>query len=328
MDISTSYMGKRIKNPIIIGSSGLTSHIDTLKKCEDYGAGAVILKSLFEEQILADKKVLMQQDEMYFWYPEAVEYVDNFSKEQGVEAYIKLVEDAKKALDIPVIASVNCVSPKIWPEFSAHIQKAGADGIELNIFVPPSNINTTSNQIENLYMEIVDEVGKNVSIPISVKVGMYFTNLAQTLFKLSNTSIDSLVLFNRYYRPDIDIANFRVVPGNILSTPEEITLCIRWTALLSNKLNCNLVSSTGIHDYEAVIKQILCGASAVQLCSILYKNGLEHIEVILKDLEKWMSSKNYLTLANIKGKMAGDEEIRNAFDRVQFMKKSTGEIKP
>ncbi len=326
MDLSTTYMGIKIDNPLIVSSSGLTSSTENIKKCAGHGAGAVVLKSLFEEQIVVDKNRLNNQDDMYFWYPEALDYVGKFSKEHGVEEYLILLEKAKNVVSIPIIASINCVTPRDWPEFARKLENAGADGLELNIFIPPTNINLTGYKMEETYMEIIREVRKNVSIPISVKVGYYFTNIFRTLFKISNLEIEALVMFNRYYRPDIDIDKLQLISNNVYSNPEEITLTLRWIALLSGKVKCDLIAATGIHDYTGVVKQIMAGAKAVQLCSTLYINGVSYITQIIKDLENWMKEKRYEDLNAFRGAITKLEENCVAFERVQFMKKTTGKL--
>lgn len=324
MDLSTTFMGIKIANPLIVSSSGLTSNADKVKECADNGAGAVVLKSLFEEQLITPKKKLISQDEMYFWYPEAMDFVNSLSIEEGTTAYLKLIESAKKAVSIPVMASINCVTPGEWPKFAREIEKAGADGIELNIFIPPTNINLTGYKIEESYVDIIHEVRKNVDIPIAVKVGFYFTSLYRMLYKISSMDVNSLVLFNRYYRPDIDIENLRVVAQNVYSSPHEITLSLRWIALLYGNIQKELVAATGIHDYQGVIKQILAGASAVQICSTLYKNGISYINTLIGDIENWMKQKGYSNLAAFRGLVAKNEENTAAFERLQFMKKTTG----
>jgi dihydroorotate dehydrogenase (fumarate) len=326
MNLSTTFLGHAIENPFIVASSGLTSTVQSIKKCADSGAGAVVLKSLFEEQIIADKKTLLQHDDMYFWYPEALDYVGSFSREQGIQEYLGLIDKAKKAVKIPVVASINCVSPLEWPKFAKEIKNAGADGLELNIFIPPTNLKLTGYKIEETYLDIVQEVKKETDLPIAVKVGYYFTNIYRMLFKLSNLEINSMVLFNRYYRPDIDIETLKVVTNNVYSSPVEITLALRWIALLSSKVKCELIGATGIHDYQGVVKNILAGGSAVQLCTTLYKNGLEYMAVMRKDLEKWMSSKGYNDLKSFRGLISRSEENGAAFERVQFMKKTTGSL--
>jgi dihydroorotate dehydrogenase (fumarate) len=326
MDLSTTYMGVKIANPIIVASSGLTSSADGVKECADAGAGAVVLKSLFEEQIVTGKDALINQDDMYFWYPQAIDFVKTFSKEEGFDAYLKLIEDAKKAVSIPVMASINCVTPWEWPKFATEIEKSGADGLELNIFIPPTNINLTGYKIEETYMDIIHEVRKNVEIPIAVKVGFYFTSLYRTLYKISNLDINSLVLFNRYFRPDIDIETMRVVAQNVYSSPHEITLSLRWIALLYSKISKELVAATGIHDYQGVIKQILAGASSVQICSTLYSHGIQYIRTLLDEVQQWMTKKGYNDLSSFRGLVARNEENTAAFERVQFMKKTAGKL--
>ena len=324
MDLSTTFMGIKIANPLIVSSSGLTGAADKVKECADAGAGAVVLKSLFEEQIVTGKNTIISQDDMYFWYPQAIDFINNFSKGEGISTYLRLIEAAKKSVSIPVMASINCVTPWEWPRFAADIEKSGADGIELNIFIPPTNINLTGYKIEETYMDIIHEVRKNVEIPIAVKVGFYFTSLYRTLYKISNLDINSLVLFNRYFRPDIDIDNMRVVAQNAFSSPHEITLTLRWIALLYGKINKELVAATGIHDYQGVIKQILAGATAVQVCSTLYKNGVSYVGTLLDGIREWMTRKGYENLDSFRGLVARNEENTAAFERVQFMRKNTG----
>jgi len=250
----------------------------------------------------------------------------NFSKEHGIKEYLKLIEDAKKAVDIPVIASINCVTPREWPFFAKELVNAGADGLELNIFIPPTNINLTGYKMEETYIEIIREVKKNVDIPVGAKIGYYFTNLYRTIFKISNLEIDNIVLFNRYYRPDIDIERIKIISNNIFSNPEELTLALRWIALLSGKVNCGLIAATGVHDYTGIVKQLLAGASAVQVSTTLYQNGIGYISTMIKELEEWMKRKNYADIQSFKGKITNDEDNCVAFERVQFMRKTTGEI--
>lgn len=326
MDLSSSFMGIKIANPLIVSSSGLTNNVDNVKACADNGAGAVVLKSLFEEQLITKSSSMINQDEMFFWYPEAVQFVNSLSKEEGLSGYLKLIENAKKAVNIPVVASINCVTSEEWPKFAAEIEKSGADGLELNIFIPPTNINLTGYKMEEAYVDIIHEVRKHISIPLAVKVGYYFTNLYRMLYRISNLDVNSLVLFNRYYRPDIDIENLRVVAQNVYSSPHEITLSLRWIALISSRIHTEIVAATGIHDHQGVIKQLLAGATSVQLCSTLYKNGLSHLGVILNDLENWMKHKGYENLDAFRGLIAKNEANTAAFERVQFMKKSTGQF--
>jgi dihydroorotate dehydrogenase (fumarate) len=322
MDLSSTFMGIKIANPLIVASSGLTDTAEKVKACADNGAGAVVLKSLFEEQMITPKSTMENKDDMFFWYPEAIQFVNKFSKEVGLSAYLKLIEECKKTVNIPVIASINCVTPNEWPAFASKIAEAGADGIELNIFIPPTNINLTGYKMEETYIDIIHEVRKNVQIPIGVKVGYFFTNLYRMIYKISNLDVNSLVLFNRYYRPDIDIENLRVIGQNVYSSPHELTLSLRWIALVSKRIHTEIVAATGIHDANGVVKQLLAGAMSVQVCSTLYLNGMSYLSTILADLKNWMKQKGYENLDSFRGLVAENDENTAAFERVQFMKKS------
>jgi dihydroorotate dehydrogenase (fumarate) len=309
-----------------VGSSGLTHTTENVIKCAKAGAGAVILKSLFEEQLITDKRRLLGQDDMYFWYPEAMDQVGSISKEHGTDAYLKLISESKKSVDIPVFASLNCISASEWPSFAKKIESAGADGIELNIFIPPTRITSKAQQIEKTYFEIIKAVRSQVSLPLAVKMGFFFTSLASMIYKISKTGIKSVVLFNRYYRPDIDIDKIKIVTENVYSSPGEITLALRWIALLSSKIDCELVASTGIYDAEGVIKYLLAGAFSIQLCSVLYKNKLTSIEKIRRGLEGWMRQKGYNSINDFKGIISKMHEAEPVFDRVQFIRKTTGKL--
>jgi len=321
MDLSTEYMGLKLKNPIIVSSSKLTGDIKNIKKCADVGAGAIVLKSLFEEQLIADSNLLMDQDMKYFWFPEAIDHINKHSKERGLQQILKLIKEAKEHSDIPIIASINCITSHEWPQFAKTLEDAGADGIELNIAIFPFDKYMSCADIADKYIDIVKEVKKFVNVPVSVKMGNYFTNLVQMTNRLDEAGADALVLFNRYYRPDIDIETEQVVRENILSSPIEVTKSLRWVALLSPQLNCDIAAATGIHDYKGVVKQLLAGAAATQICSTLFNNGLSYIDTMLYDLEKWMQKKGYQSIAEFKGKVANKEENSQRFERMQFLKK-------
>jgi dihydroorotate dehydrogenase (fumarate) len=325
MDLSTTYMGLELKNPIIVSSSRLTSDIKNIKKCGEKGAGAIVLKSLFEEQLLADPKKLMEQDEQYFWFPEAVDFLNSHAREQGLAEYLTLIQEAKKETSVPIIASINCNTPNEWPRFATKLEEAGADGLELNIAIMPVDDGITSLEIESTYGEIVSEVKKYVSIPIAVKIGPFFTNIMGLVRKLESTGADAVVIFNRFYRPDIDIDNVKVVRGDILSSPEEMTLSLRWVSLLAGKVSCDIAANTGIYDVESVIKQLLAGAAATQICSTLYKNGIKYIGTLISDLEEWGEKHNYASLSQFQGKLGRDESQSAAFERIQYMRKTLTE---
>ena len=321
MDLSTEYMGLKLKNPIIVSSSKLTSEIDNIKKCADQGAGAIVLKSLFEEQLIADSNSLMDQDIKYFWFPEAIEHINRHSKEYGLKQILELIRQAKDYTDIPIMASINCISAHEWPQFARTLEEAGADAIELNISLLPFDKYTSCGDIADMYIEIVRKVKEHVDLPVSVKLGNYFTNIIQMAHRMQDAGADGLVLFNRYYRPDIDITSEKVVRDNVLSSPLEVTKSLRWVALLSPQLDIDIAAGTGIHDYSGVVKQLLAGASATQICSTLFVNGLSYIDTILFDLQKWMQKHNYSSLSEFKGKVARTEGNSVKFERLQFLKK-------
>jgi len=320
MDFSTEYMGLKLKNPIIVSSSKLTGDINNIKKCADVGAGAIVLRSLFEEQLIADSNALMDQDIKYFWFPEAIEHINKYSKEYGLNQTLDLIKEAKAYANIPIIASINCISAHEWPQFAKKLEDAGADAIELNIAIFPFDIYVSCGDIADKYIEIVEKVKKYVNIPVSVKMGSYFTNLLQIAHRMDRADVDGLVMFNRYYRPDIDIETETIVRANILSSPLEVTRSLRWVALLSPQLNCDIAAGTGIHDYSGVVKQLLAGAAATQICSTLYNNGISYIDTILFDLGKWMQKHNYKSISEFQGKVANKEESSQKFERMQFLR--------
>ena len=324
MDLTTNYIGLKLKNPIIIGSSGLTESVEKIKDLADNNAGAVVLKSLFEEQIMAEVSQNIYDDQS--GYTDAYEYISEYTKENNIDKYLDLIRKSKEAVDIPVIASINCISDNEWMSFAKKFEDAGADALEINVSMLPFDDNHTSEDNEKIYFDIIEKVRKKINIPVSLKMSHYSAGLANLIKKICWTkNVNGIVLFNRYYSPDIDIENFKITATNILSTPEEISTSLRWIALLSNKVECDLVASTGVHNGKGVIKQILAGATAVQIVSAIYKHGPGHISTILKDTENWMEKNNFSTLDDFRGKMSY-EKIDNpaAFERVQFMKYFAG----
>jgi dihydroorotate dehydrogenase (fumarate) len=324
-DLRTTYMGLSLRNPIIVGSSGLTNTVDKIIELEKLGAGAVVLKSLFEEQIRFQINHSVTQSESIYSYPEAEDYIGNYTKETSVSEYLDLIRKSKSAVSIPVIASINCVSAVEWISFARKIQEAGADALELNIFILPSDPKRNSEQNEQVYFEIAMATIKQISIPVSLKISHYFSSLTNTALKLSWTGIKGMVLFNRFYSPDIDIDKFEVISTNVLSTPDEISGSLRWVAMLSDRLHCDIAASTGVHDGAGVIKQLLAGAKAVQITSCLYKHGTGILPDMLKFIENWMGKHGYKTTDEFIGKMsfkATDNPA--AYERVQFMKHFAG----
>jgi dihydroorotate dehydrogenase (fumarate) len=319
-DLSTTYLGLDLKNPLIVGSCGFTNSVKKIGELAESGAGAVVLKSLFEEQILADLSANLESYSTD--YPGATDYVREYTRGNEVDTYLKLIAGAKKKVDIPVIASVNCVSAKEWTSFAKSVENEGADAIELNVSLLPSNPKVTSQQNEQQYFDIVSSVSEMVSIPVALKMSHYSAALANLIQKLSWTDkIAGFVLFNRFYSPDIDIDKMVVKSSELLSTPAEGTLPLRWVALLSGIVEKDLVASTGVHDSEGVVKLLLAGATAVQVVSTVYKNGMGQLGTILEGLEQWMDQKSYNTLEDFRGKLSFDKvEDPAVFERTQFMK--------
>lgn len=326
VNISTNYLGLSLKNPLIVGSSRLTGELNTLKQCVDSGAAAVVLKSLFEEQIVkeAESKISKNNlEEHYFWFKEAEQKVLDLSFDQNMQRYLDFVLEVKSKVDVPVISSINCVSSKGWPKFASDIEKTGADALELNIGIFPFDTKTTSAEIENTYFDIIREVKANVNIPVSVKIGPYFTNILSFVNGLVEAGADGIVLFNRYFRPDIDLDSRKLVASDNLSSPDDYLIAMRWIGLLvANKINCDFVASTGIHNYEAVVKQILAGANAVQLCSTLYLNGIDTIEKINNNLISWMENKGYNSLEDFRSSSLDLQSVDASFERIQYIKRS------
>jgi len=323
-NLTTKYMGLLLKSPIIIGSSGLTNSVENIIEFENRGAGAVVLKSLFEEQIRHEINYTLNKSETGL-YPEAVDYITNYSKIKQVDEYLHLIRDCKSAVKIPIIASINCVTADEWITFASRIQEAGADALELNVFILPSDIIKTGVQNENTYFAILEEVKKHIKIPVALKISSYFSGLANTVQKLSWSGVNGLVLFNRFVTPDINIDNLEINTSNIFSSPKEMANTLRWVAILSDIIKTDIVASTGIHDGKALIKMLLAGATAVQVASTLYKNGFGRINNMLAELEKWMEQHNYASIDEFKGKMSFKNTANPAaYLRVQFMKHYAG----
>lgn len=325
VDLSTTYMGLELKNPIIVSSSKLTNNVRGVVSCAKWGAGAIVLKSLFEEQLLANEDQLMDADEKYFWHPEAVDFINMNAKEHGLQEYLSLIRESKAQVDVPIIGSIHCNTPKEWPKFASRLEEAGIDGLELNIAIIPFDENISSQKIEDTYVKIVQEVKKHVSVPIAVKIGPMFTNIISIVKRLEGAGADAVVLFNRFYRPDIDIINERIMRNRVYSGPEEMTEPLRWVSLLANRVKCDIAGNTGIHDAESIIKHLMVGAAATQICTILVTNRISYIDKMLADLEEWMKKQHYHSIDQFRGKITRNIDNIAAFERVQYMKKTLTE---
>jgi len=321
VDLSTKYLGLNLINPIIIGSSGLTDTVEKIKKLEQKGAGAVVLKSIFEEEITLEYNQILKEAEELGYHNENLDYFDVKIKQQNIEKYLKLISDAKKAISIPLIASINCISSHEWTYIAKKIQNAGADAIELNMYILPTSLESNNSEIEQKYFEITKKVIAEITIPVSVKISSYFTNLPYITNKFAEIGVSGLVFFNKFYNIDIDVDNQNITTANILSNPTENSSALRWISMLSNKIKCDFAATTGIHDGKSVVKQILVGASAVEMVSTFYKNGTNYIKVVLNEITEWMEKNNYGSIKDFKGKMSQSKSSNPAiYERVQFMK--------
>ncbi|WP_303722737.1 dihydroorotate dehydrogenase-like protein [Malonomonas rubra] len=348
-DLSTTYMGILLKNPFIVASSSLTKTLDGVRKCAEAGAGAIVLKSLFEEQIAAETLALSKHAEDYSGYGEAYNYLQGYGMELGPLEYLNLIRDAKKAVDVPIIASLNCISSERWADYALKLENAGADAIELNVGLMPTLAKQEGPAIVDQYLRILHSVKTLVNIPIAMKVGPYFTSFANFADRLTQDRAEApaysvgwfgknkeigqttwkgangLVLFNRFYKFDIDIDNLELIHGNPYSTQEEIHYTLRWLSLLTGKVSCDLGASTGIHSGQDAIKAILAGAKVVQLCSTLFVNGLDQISTIKQEMSEWMKAKGYAKLCDFRGRMS-QAQSKNPSDheRLQYIKLFVG----
>ncbi len=339
MDLSTQYLGLELKNPIIVGSSGLTGSVEKIKQAEKCGAAAVVLKSMFEEEVALAYADFMKtaktfsSDSQYFDYDghkHSIEYYDYVIREENLKKYIRLIEESKKAVSIPVIASINCFLQSVeWISYAQQLEAAGADALELNMFFPPTDFSRDRADKERIYFKVTEEVTQKLSIPIALKISYYFSDLGPMIQRLSKTGIGGLVLFNRYFSPDIDIDSFEVTNTFVFSTPSDLAISLRWIAIMAEKVDCDLAASTGVHDGDAVIKLLLAGADAVQVASCLYKNGVSYLGEMLQRLESWMSRKGFKRLSSFKGRMSQEKSTDpSVYERVQFMKYYGGKKNP
>jgi dihydroorotate dehydrogenase (fumarate) len=322
IDLSSKFLGIPVKTPIIIGSSGLSSSVDSIVKFAANGAGAVVLKSVFEEEILLEYENTvrpnigpMDNDLEFF------DYYDYQIKKEVLDKYVNLISEAKSKTDIPVIASINCRTGAEWVSYARRLQDAGADALELNLFRLPYHDEHNSVQLEQSYIEIVKKVKSHITIPLAVKISPYFTNLKGFVEKLSDAGANGVVLFNRFYSLDFDIEKESVVSGDVFTSNSDVSLPLRWISLMSNKVECELVGSTGVHDATGLIKMLLAGASSVQVVSSIYQHGAPHLQTMLEGLTEWMQRKGYESISEFRGNMSqSTSDNPEVFERVQFMR--------
>ncbi|OGU30833.1 MAG: dihydroorotate dehydrogenase [Ignavibacteria bacterium GWA2_55_11] len=323
MDLTTYYLGKRLKNPIVPSASPLSRNIDMMRRMEDAGAAAIVMYSLFEEQIEHESFEIdhylsygtQSYAEALTYFPEAADY--NLEPDQ----YLELLRKAAQSLDIPVIASLNGVSKGGWIKYAKHLEEAGADAIELNVYYIPTDPVLAGDDVETRYLDILHAVKSTVAIPVAVKLSPYFTAMANMAQRLVNAGADGLTLFNRFYQPDIDINEMEVVPSIHLSDSSANRLAMRWIAILHGKIKASLAATGGIHSSDDVVKLLMAGADVTMMASALLKKGPEHIADVLRDLEKWMFDHEYTSVEQMKGSVS-HRSVRDpsAFERANYMK--------
>jgi len=322
-NLTTTYMGLKLKNPVVPSASPLSRKIDDIKLMEDAGAGAVVLYSLFEEQIEMDASQLghlldhgaQGLADATAYFPAANDYA------RTPQEYLDHVRRAKEAVDIPIIASLNGISRGGWTEYASKIEEAGADALELNIYFIPVKETLFAEDVETLYLDILQDVKEHVTIPVALKLGPFFSALTNFADRLVAHGADGLVLFNRFYQPDIDVDDESVRSSVLFSTPFEIRLPLRWIAILHGQVNASLALTTGVHTAEDVLKAILAGADVAMVCSVLLQGGIEQISEMVKDIHAWMNDKGYESLKALKGKLSLKSYVEPAaFERGSYMK--------
>lgn len=323
MDLSTTYLGLSLKNPIIVGSCGLSKTAEQIKACEKAGAGAVVMKSLLEEQI---REAEAEMEKGLSMHPEVMDYLRaDLDMRYGSGKYTEIIEQAKEEVSIPVIASVNCYTSKWWTNYAKQIEEAGADALELNVYVVPADFAKTAAELENVYLDILKAVKAQVKIPVALKLSPFFTSFGNFAAKMDTYGADGLVLFNRFVQPDIVISTLSTKIKPSFNDPVGFGRSLRWMGMLSGLLELDLAASGGIRDETAVIKMLLAGASAVQIVSVLYSKGLSKIQEILEGLEKWMEEKHFSSISDFQGRLNQvHNPLNESYIRAQYIKAIAG----
>ncbi|MBN1515154.1 dihydroorotate dehydrogenase-like protein [Candidatus Sumerlaeota bacterium] len=323
IDQTTQYLGMKLKNPLVASASPLSEKLENIRKMEDAGFSAVVMHSLFEEQIEIESHDLnMAMTEGAESFAESLDYFPQLGEYKvGPDSYLELIRQATEAVDIPVIGSINGATPGGWVKFAKMIEQAGADAVELNIYHIATNPKQTAQEVEQIYVDLVGEVKKNISIPLAVKIGPYFSAMANMAGKLDKAGADALVLFNRFYQPDLDLESLEVVPDLILSSPHRLRVRLRWVAILYGQLQCNMALTGGVHSSEDVLKAIMAGADVTMMTSAILKNGIGHIENVRSGLLRWMEEKEYESFNQMRGSMS-QKAVANpqAFERANYLK--------
>ncbi len=323
VDLRTRYLGLELKHPVVASASPLTGSVDSLKRLQDAGVAAVVLPSLFEEQIehdeMATHNLMMYGAELspeaQGFFPEMPQY------STGPEKYLQLITDAKKALSVPVIASLNGYTPGGWTGIARQFQDAGADAIELNVYFLAASIDDTSADVENRYVDLVESVTRQVSVPVAVKVAPYFSAMANMAARLRNAGASGLVLFNRFMQPDILLEELEVAPHLVLSTSDELRLALRWIAILRGRIDASLAATGGAHTPDDVLKLLLAGADCVMLASSLLSKGPRHVDTLVRGVHAWMAEREYTSVEQMKGSLSQQScPDPDAFERANYMK--------
>ncbi|MGC9471054.1 MAG: dihydroorotate dehydrogenase-like protein [Bacteroidales bacterium] len=320
--LETTYLGLKLPTPIVAASSGLTGQPEKIRIMEEQGAGAVVLKSLFEEQILYEAGKLAASHD----YPEAGDYIRYYTKNNSIDQYLGLIEKVKKEVNIPVIASVNCVSAGEWTGFARRMEEAGADAIEVNMYFLPLDPEVRCHTWEETYFSLAEKIRESISVPVAFKLGQGFTNLVYLVDQLYKRKVNGVVLFNRFYEPDIDPEKMHFTAASVFSTPSDISHSLRWVGIVTSMVEkMDVAASTGIHDGMAVVKQLLAGARVAQVCSVLYQKGPRYLGVMKRQVEQWMKDHSYRSLDEFRGKMNYKNLPDPAvYERSQFMKHFSG----
>lgn len=316
--LEVKYLGLTLKNPIVVSSSGLTASVDKVKKMEEAGAGAVVLKSLFQEQIMHEAQAYEQVGD----YPEAHDYIMSYAVDNSVEEYLTLIRESKKAVAIPVIASINCASAGQWVSFAKKIEAAGADALELNIFFLATDKHQNAAHCEAQYLEVAAKVREVVTIPVSVKMAKGFTNVPYMVDQLYFRKVNGVVLFNRLYEPDINIETMKMGAADVFSSGSDLRDTLRWVGIVSSSVpQVDVAASTGVHSGEAAIKLLLAGASVVEVCSLIYQKGADAIPEMLGAITAWMDRHGYNSIGEFRGKMSFKNFANpEVYERSQFMR--------
>lgn len=322
VDLSVSYLGLQLKNPIVIGSSNLTDSVAKIVELEAMGAGAVVLKSLFEEEIIMEMdETIYTMTNRHFVFPETMDYMETVVKESILTNYLELIMEAKKSVAIPVIASINCISSQKWTFFATEIEKAGADALEINLFFLSSDIHFGARENLETTLDIISKIKEQIRIPVSLKIHPYQSSLTGYCEQIDQAGVEGMVLFNRSWMPDIDIDKLVVSSGFILSAPAELGNTLRWVSIVSGRVKCDIAASGGVHDGRAVIKQLLAGAHVCQVVSGLYIHDLSRIRTMLSELSEWMADHEFKSVGEFRGLLSqANSGNPAAWERVQFMK--------